>query len=668
MVQKLKHNIAIVIPVYNTQDYLHRCISSILNQREADFQCILIDDGSTDNSSEICRYYQKADSRITFVAKKNGGQGSARNVGIDISDAEYLYFVDSDDSLGSDTLRILYRTAKEFNLDLCSPSIPEHYFSRPLEAVACLPTKAQFIRADIVRKFNIRQPDARSGQDGVFSHMFLAHALRIGMARSARYIYTPSRDGSTFQTYLKKPEAVAGLIDVHYAAITAHYDEWNLWQRNASRLMEFISEESLKNRIIPHYKRMTEADLAAAISRLTAVAIQAGSYLHKDQLRSLSPLQSLILEGDLSKVVEALGDEKISKMPRTFLPKNNIIGKETVVCEFNDISLGSQVTEEGAAGMAVLPGAILADTSKIESTIAILSSKLDFAINTVLNSAAQSRAMEIQQANQTRGYQDIEAIVSLTTLPSRLPVLPFVLDSIVGQNCAPEKIIVWLGKGEQVERNAMRALRGYFDHGVELRFVEDVGPHTKLIYALQEFPDKTVITMDDDMLYPYNALQYLWDQHLRHPGTIVANWARELAFDNAGKVLGIRAGKLLTPPLMERKIEQPEAFSATPSLRVFAYGTCGVLYPVGALHDTVFDVPLFKKLCPREDDLWFKAMAMLNGTPGVWTNLGINPPHHSVLGSQIEALRYFNHGESQNQVQFRAVFDHFDLYKYLEKN
>lgn len=665
----LKYNIAVIVPVHNTQDYLHRCITSILQQKGVDLQCIVIDDGSTDSSPEICRYYQHSDPRVTFVAKKNEGQGPARNIGMQIADAEYLYFVDSDDSLGPDTLKTLFTTAKNLSLDLCSPGVPDHYFSKPLESIACVPTKAQFIRADLVREFSIRQPAARSGQDGVFSHMFLTHATRIGMVRTASYLYTAGREGSTFQTYLKRPEAVAGLIDTHYAAITAHYDEWNLWPRNANRLMEFISEESLKNRIMPHHRLMSEADLTASVARLTTVAARAGAHLSKGQRAELSPLQSLILEGDVKKIIGAFSDETLSKAVRTFVPKNNIYKKEHVVCKFNDPSLAPPLAGTTAPEVEKpVVGLAEADTRKVESALATLSSKLDFAINTVLNSAAQSRAMELQQINQTRGYRDIDAIVSLTTLPSRLPVLPFVLDSIIGQNHAAEKIVVWLGKGEQIERDARRALRDYLDRGVELRFVEDVGPHTKLMYALQEFPDKAIITMDDDMLYPYNALQYLWDQHLRHPGAVVANWARELSFDEAGKVLGVRSGKLLTPPLMERKIEQNTAFVATPNLKVFPYGTCGVLYPAGALHKTVFDVPLFKKLCPREDDLWFKAMAILNNTPGVWTNLGINPPHHSVLGSQIEALRYFNHGESQNQEQFRAVFDHFDLYSILNRH
>jgi len=93
-----------------------------------------------------------------------------------------------------------------------------------------------------------------------------------------------------------------------------------------------------------------------------------------------------------------------------------------------------------------------------------------------------------------------------------------------------------------------------------------------------------------------------------------------------------------------------------------------VLYPPGSLHESVFDVSLFKKLCPKEDDIWFKAMSLLNKTPVVVTNLGINPLHHCITGSQKEALRHHNHGFSQNQKQMTSVFSHFDLYKQLKIN
>lgn len=92
-----KKLVSIIVPVYNTEKYLNKCIDSILNQSFKDFELILVDDGSTDKSGTICDDYAKKDSRILVIHKENGGQATARNAGLDIASGEYVGFVDSDD-------------------------------------------------------------------------------------------------------------------------------------------------------------------------------------------------------------------------------------------------------------------------------------------------------------------------------------------------------------------------------------------------------------------------------------------------------------------------------------------------------------------------------------------------------------------------------------------
>lgn len=90
-------NISIIVPVYNTEKYLKECIGSILAQTYTDFELLLVDDGSTDNSGEICDEYAQKDSRVRVFHKENGGASSARNLGIEEAHGEYLHFVDADD-------------------------------------------------------------------------------------------------------------------------------------------------------------------------------------------------------------------------------------------------------------------------------------------------------------------------------------------------------------------------------------------------------------------------------------------------------------------------------------------------------------------------------------------------------------------------------------------
>ena len=90
-------NISVIVPVYNTEKYLDRCIQSILTQTYTDFELLLIDDGSTDSSGAICDKYAEQDSRVRVFHKENGGASSARNLGLDNANGEWITFCDSDD-------------------------------------------------------------------------------------------------------------------------------------------------------------------------------------------------------------------------------------------------------------------------------------------------------------------------------------------------------------------------------------------------------------------------------------------------------------------------------------------------------------------------------------------------------------------------------------------
>lgn len=99
--------ISVIIPVYNTEKYLDKCIQSVLNQTYRNLEIIIIDDGSTDGSEKICDRYERQDKRIIVVHKRNEGQASARNVGLAVAKGHYIGFVDSDDYIADDMYECL---------------------------------------------------------------------------------------------------------------------------------------------------------------------------------------------------------------------------------------------------------------------------------------------------------------------------------------------------------------------------------------------------------------------------------------------------------------------------------------------------------------------------------------------------------------------------------
>ena len=110
--------ISIIVPIYNVEKYLRQCLDSILDQTYEHFECLLINDGSPDNSADICREYVAKDARFRYVEKENGGVSSARNLGIERSKGQYITFIDSDDWVDSDYLELLYIKINEYNADL----------------------------------------------------------------------------------------------------------------------------------------------------------------------------------------------------------------------------------------------------------------------------------------------------------------------------------------------------------------------------------------------------------------------------------------------------------------------------------------------------------------------------------------------------------------------
>lgn len=110
--------ISVIIPVFNVEKYLRRCIDSILLQSFTDFEIILVDDGSVDKSPEICDEYAFKDERIRVIHKKNGGVSAARNNGLEIANGEFIMFIDSDDYLLEGSLRYAYENIKELKVDV----------------------------------------------------------------------------------------------------------------------------------------------------------------------------------------------------------------------------------------------------------------------------------------------------------------------------------------------------------------------------------------------------------------------------------------------------------------------------------------------------------------------------------------------------------------------
>lgn len=112
--------VSVIIPVYNDEKYLKQCVESVLTQTYTNLEIILVDDGSTDHTPEICEEYREKYDQIRVLHKKNGGVGSSRNAGLALATGEYILFIDNDDWLEKHHIEELYKLAKENNADIAA--------------------------------------------------------------------------------------------------------------------------------------------------------------------------------------------------------------------------------------------------------------------------------------------------------------------------------------------------------------------------------------------------------------------------------------------------------------------------------------------------------------------------------------------------------------------
>lgn len=210
--------ISVIVPIYNMEKYLKRCLDSIVNQTYSDLEIILINDGSKDNSKEICDDYAKKDKRIRVIHKDNEGVSAARNDGIDAANGEYLAFVDSDDYIAPDMIERLYNNTKAYNADIsicdfCATTDTNCVGTKSNSVVsmnADLAIKHLYIDADIgfvilwgklFRKEifdEIRLPKGiKCAEDNYISYKLLYKANTITFEKSKLYMYFQRADSET---------------------------------------------------------------------------------------------------------------------------------------------------------------------------------------------------------------------------------------------------------------------------------------------------------------------------------------------------------------------------------------------------------------------------------------------------------------------------------------
>lgn len=242
--------ISVIVPAFNVESYIERCIQSVVNQTYRDWELLLVDDGSTDQTAQICRKWAMTDPRIRYYHQHRSGQGIARNYGVQMAEGDYIFFLDSDDWIRNDTLSCLYHYAKAEDLDIVFfdyMTVTRDGGGDILYVRTKLPIRLDGISNsrqtplllarlggavwDKFYKKSLLEGICQAGhpyEDSAILPCIVSRAQRIGQIQDAFYYYWSIRDDSTVNRsdtvfYIKN--GLEEIINAFY-----HTENWELYQ------------------------------------------------------------------------------------------------------------------------------------------------------------------------------------------------------------------------------------------------------------------------------------------------------------------------------------------------------------------------------------------------------------------------------------------------------
>ena len=252
--------------------------------------------------------------------------------------------------------------------------------------------------------------------------------------------------------------------------------------------------------------------------------------------------------------------------------------------------------------------------------------------------------------------QDASVVVSLTSYGSRVrSSVVYTIHSLIRQTIRPERIVLWLDQQTYNDKNLPSQLRLLCNYGLEVRYAKDLRSYTKIIHALTAFPDKHIITVDDDVYYGETLVEKLIEAHKQHPQAIITSYAKVPTTDRRNQ--------------LEPYTKWPEYYHATAdwhydSYRLLPLGVGGVLYPSGVFDKEVKNESVFTRLCPKADDIWLYVMGLrCQAKKRILTDARIAYYHTDLLRQCMTRDRLTNANRlgGENDTQLQALLAHYNI-------
>lgn len=261
-----------------------------------------------------------------------------------------------------------------------------------------------------------------------------------------------------------------------------------------------------------------------------------------------------------------------------------------------------------------------------------------------INKEALSKEIDKFNSLGITNYES-DVIISLTSFPQRMYEIHYTIYSLLNQTVKPAEVVLWLGEEQfpNYEKDIPEKVLKLQKNGLTIKFHKNLRSYTKLVPALKEYPNRNIVTVDDDIYYENNFLEKLIQAHAQFPDYIICHRAHKVKFSK---------GTIAPYKKWNKCIDNPKA-----SYLNFLTGVGGVLYPPNCLYKDVFNEELFTKLAPKADDVWFWAMAVLNNTKTLIPKNHIkkltyvNPERERGLTNEITLFSSNKTGGNDSQIE-----------------
>lgn len=614
--------VSVVIPVYNLEKFIADTLTNFRNQTLSDIEIICVNDGSSDKSEKIIRKVMKEDTRVSLINQENKGAGAARNTGIEAAKGEYIYFFDGDDycelnflekaveKIEKENAQVVvfdfYRVNVETGEQTYCNGLNRNLYPKmkttfnykdvPFRILSmAIPTPwNKLYRTDYVREKGLKFEEISSTNDITFASLSLAMADSITYLPDAFVYYRINQKGTITSQKQKKlgnvviavESAIRQAMKLPYADEIKAAMQYFVLDNYIFALQNYAGgfRTSFYRKYYKTIYRRFNSELFDNISLDEIINKKRFAEFNEIKSNSYEKLFLLKLSDKIRAKIEPVTLRLSLLSAHRFERKNEQTAKEL---------------------------------KKIKSMLKAQNKEIEFIKRKVGNiEYTDNMLLELTKYDiLSRKYIDAEEkaspriIVTLTTFPGRITVVSNVIENMLCQSMMPDKVVLYLSEENfpnRFEDLPVRLLK-LMHQGLSIEWCKgDIRSYKKIIPALKQYENDIVITVDDDLRYPVDMIEKLYDAHRKYPNAICGVRTHRITLDEKGEI----------SPYNEW-VKEDDTYVLEPRWDLFATTGAGTLFPPRVFDDEAYNLDVIREICPTADDVWVKFMAMRNKVPVV---------------------------------------------------